>query len=271
MEFIGKDSVMIRVLDCDRMETTPAWCVNDEWSAACDESCFPQSQNRIYESAMTAFFKPLIDWYQDALLTGGYFLVALLMAVESSIVPLPSEVVIPPAAHLAHTGQLNMSLWGIALAGTIGSWLGASAMYWAARWAGRPIVMRYGKYLFISPAKVEGAERWAARYGALGVFVSRLLPVVRHLIGIPAGIVRMSYWKFSAYTVLGSAIWCAVLCWVGVKMGEDLKQAKNMTHTFSLWCGGLTLAIGLLYYLFVHRQMKKESRDSGGAGKAGQT
>jgi len=218
---------------------------------------------------MTALFKPLIDWYLGALQTGGYFLVALLMAVESSIVPLPSEVVIPPAAYLADTGQIRMSLWGIVLAGTIGSWLGASAMYWASRWAGRPLVMRFGKYLFISPAKVEGAERWAAQYGSVGIFVSRLLPVVRHLIGIPAGIVRMNYWKFSSYTILGSAIWCAVLCWVGVRMGQDLQQAKNMTHTFSLWCGGLTLAIGLLYYLFVHRQMKKSSSPSGELGKTG--
>jgi membrane protein DedA with SNARE-associated domain len=216
---------------------------------------------------MAELFKPLIDWYLGALQTGGYYLVALLMAVESSIVPLPSEVVIPPAAHLAYTGQLGMSLWGIAIAGTIGSWVGASLMYWASRWAGRPLVMRYGKFVFISPAKVEGAERWAKRYGSMGIFVSRLLPVVRHLIGIPAGIVRMSYWKFSAYTVLGSAIWCAVLCWVGVQMGEDLKQAKNMTHTFSVWCGGLTVVVGGLYYLFVHRQMKKEAALSGDASK----
>jgi membrane protein DedA with SNARE-associated domain len=215
---------------------------------------------------MAELFKPLIEWYLGALQTGGYFLVALLMAVESSILPLPSEVVIPPAAHLAYTGQLKMSLWGIALAGTLGSWVGASVMYWASRLAGRPLVMRYGKFVFISPAKVEGAERWAQRFGSMGIFVSRLLPVVRHLIGIPAGIVRMNYWKFSVYTALGSGIWCAVLCWVGVRMGQDLQQAKNMTHTFSLWCAGLTMAIGLLYYLFVHRHMK----NSGGSGQAGQ-
>jgi len=219
---------------------------------------------------MAELFRPLIEWYLGALQTGGYFLVALLMAVESSIVPLPSEVVIPPAAHLAYTNQLHMSLWGIALAGTIGSWVGASAMYWASRWGGRPLVMRYGKYFFISPAKVEGAERWAQRYGSMGIFVSRLLPVVRHLIGIPAGIVRMNYWKFSAYTLLGSGIWCAVLCWVGVRMGQDLQQAKNMTHTFSLWCGGVTVAICGLYYLFVHRQMKKDAALSGDSGKTGQ-
>src|SRR5438132_1408335 len=117
---------------------------------------------------------------------------------ESSIVPLPSEVIIPPAAHLAHsTGRLSPV--GIIIAGALGSWLGATAMYFAAKLAGRPLVLRYGRYVMIYPQKVEGAERWAAHYGAMGIFISRLLPVVRHLIGIPAGIVRMSYQAFSIY------------------------------------------------------------------------
>src|SRR5436189_5586750 len=101
-------------------------------------------------------FKQIIDWYLNALGTGGYPLIALLMAVESSILPLPSEVVIPPAAHLAHTGQIPLNLWGIVLAGTIGSWLGATVMYWAARIAGRPLVLRYGRYVFLKREKLEG-------------------------------------------------------------------------------------------------------------------
>lgn len=202
-------------------------------------------------------FKPLIDWYLATLSQGGYLLIALLMAVESSIVPLPSEVVIPPAAHLAHTGQVPLSLWGITLAGTVGSWLGASVMYWAARLGGRPLVRRYGKYVFISEEKVAGAERWAAHYGSMGIFVSRLLPVVRHLIGIPAGIVRMDYKKFSVFTLLGSAIWCAVLCWLGVKMGQDESLMKGEYHRITLWLAGAMVVLGGLYYFFVHRHMKK--------------
>jgi membrane protein DedA with SNARE-associated domain len=209
--------------------------------------------------------KPLLDWYLRSLETGGYRLVGLLMLIESTVLPIPSELVIPPAAHLAHT-KGGMTLWGIVLVGTIGSWLGATLMYWVARLAGRPLALRYGKYVLISPAKVEGAERWASHYGSMGIFISRLLPVVRHLIGIPAGIVRMDYWKFSLFTLLGSAVWCAVLCWVGVKMGEDLHQTENMTHTLSLWCGGLMLAIGALYYFFVHRHMK--SAPAGGEAGA---
>ena len=106
------------------------------------------------------FFEPLLNWYLGALDTGGYLLIGLLMAVESSIVPLPSEFVIPPAAHLAHTTG-RFSMWGIVLAGALGSWLGASAMYWASRWAGRPLALRYGKYFFISAEKIEAAERWS--------------------------------------------------------------------------------------------------------------
>ncbi|HLP78494.1 MAG TPA: DedA family protein [Candidatus Paceibacterota bacterium] len=212
---------------------------------------------------MKHLFQPLLDWYLQSLKSGGYALVALLMAIESSIVPLPSEVVIPPAAHLAWTEGIDflgvhLTGWsaqiGLVIAGTIGSWIGATAMYWVSRVAGRPFVMRYGKYFFISPAKVEGAERWAADYGAFGIFASRLLPVVRHLIGIPAGIVRMSYLTFSIYTVLGSAVWCGVLCWLGVKIGADIN--KGEMHRVTFWLLGFVGVVGVLYYLFVHRQMK---------------
>jgi membrane protein DedA with SNARE-associated domain len=213
-------------------------------------------------------FKPVIDWYMATLKTGGYPLIALLMAIESSVVPLPSEVIIPPAAHLAYTGQIPLKLWLIVLAGTIGSWLGATVMYWAARLAGRPLVIRYGRYVLISPQKIEGAERWAAHYGSMGVFISRLLPVVRHLIGIPAGIVRMDYKAFSLYTLLGSALWCGVLCYVGIKMGQDEKLMKGELHRISLWLGGAMLVLSLMYYFFVRRHMKADhpSALKGGTG-----
>jgi membrane protein DedA with SNARE-associated domain len=206
-------------------------------------------------------FKPLIDWYMATLAKGGYLLIVFLMAIESSVVPLPSEVIIPPAAHLAHTNQIPISLFGIVLAGTIGSWLGATAMYWAARLAGRPLVMRYGPYAMISEAKVAGAERWAAHYGSMGIFISRLLPVVRHLIGIPAGIVKMNYKAFSFFTLLGSAIWCGVLCYVGIKMGEDEKLMKGELHRITIWLGGAMVLLGAAYYFFVHRHMKAKGND----------
>src|SRR6185436_11566129 len=102
-------------------------------------------------------FKPLLEWYAAKLQTGGYLLIALLMAMESSIIPLPSEFVIPPAAYLAHTNG-TFSLSGIVIAGTVGSWVGASVMYWASYFLGRPLLMRYGRYVLITPEKIEKAE-----------------------------------------------------------------------------------------------------------------
>ena len=201
-------------------------------------------------------FDPLIAWYLATLKVGGYWLIALLMAIESSILPLPSELVIPPAAHLAYTKQIPLSLTGIVIAGTLGSWLGATLMYWAARLAGRPLFMRYGKWILVTPEKIEGAERWADHYGSMGIFISRLLPVVRHLIGIPAGVVKMNYKLFSLFTLLGSGVWCAVLCYVGIKMGQDEHLMKGELHRVSLWLGGAVLVLGGLYYFAVHRQMK---------------
>jgi membrane protein DedA with SNARE-associated domain len=202
---------------------------------------------------MHALIERLANWYASALDTGGYWLIGLLMAVESSIFPLPSEVVIPPAAHIAHTtGKFSMT--DIIIAGTIGSWIGAAAMYWVARAAGRPFVLRYGRYFFISPAKVHGAERWAERFGPFGVFASRLLPVVRHLIGIPAGIVKMDFLAYSIYTLVGSAIWCGVLCWLGVKVGADV--GKGDMRNLTLILVAFLAVLGVLYYFLVHRFMK---------------
>lgn len=198
----------------------------------------------------------LLHWYLGALDQGGYLLIAVLMAMESSIIPLPSEFVIPPAAYLAHRDGI-FSLPGIVIAGTLGSWVGASVMYWASYWLGRPLLMRYGKFVMITPEKIEKAEAWSSHFGMVGVFISRLLPVIRHLIGIPAGIVHMNYWKFSAATMMGSALWCSVLCWVGVTAGQDEQLMQGSLHRISLWFGGLMLFLGVLYYFFVHRHMRR--------------
>lgn len=206
---------------------------------------------------MQKLIDQLVHWYTTALEAGGYPLIALLMAIESSVFPLPSEVVIPPAAHLANTGRIPLTLWGIVLAGTVGSWIGASAMYWMARVLGRPLLLRYGKYILLPAHKIEEAERWASHYGSMGIFISRLLPVVRHLIGIPAGIVRMDFVRFSLFTVLGSALWCSVLVWLGVTMGQDETLMQGEYHRITLWLAGIVLVLGLLYYLFVHRQTRK--------------
>ena len=211
---------------------------------------------------MHDLFKPLFDWYTGSLESGGYLMVALLMAMESTIFPLPSELIIPPAMIVAQrTG--NMTLIGIVIAGALGSWFGATLMYWVSRWAGRPLVLRYGRYVLIPEAKVIQAEQWAAQFGSFGIFASRLLPVVRHLIGIPAGIVRLSYVKFSLYTLLGSAVWCAVLCWVGLKAHNDPALMQGEMHRVVLWLVGALAILGVIYYFFVHRFTRKAKAPPG--------
>lgn len=208
---------------------------------------------------MHDLFKGLFEWYNHHLATGGYPLIVLLMAVESSIVPLPSELIIPPAMIAAQKSG-NMTFLGIVIAGAIGSWIGATVMYWVSRWAGRPLVLRYGKFIFVPPAKVEQAELWAAQFGSFGIFASRLLPVVRHLIGIPAGIVRMNYLKFSVFTLIGSAVWCTVLCWVGIQAGKDEALMNGELHRITIWAIGALAVLGVIYYFFVHRFTRKPAK-----------
>jgi len=201
----------------------------------------------------------LLVAYQQSLQTGGYPYIVFLMALESSIVPLPSELVIPPAVILVASGHSSMTLRGIVIAGALGSWLGSSVLYWVSRVAGRPLVVRYGRYVFIPSAKVEKAERWSQRFGSFGIFLSRMLPVVRHLIGIPAGVVRMNYLKFSIYTCLGSLLWCAVLTYVSFVAGKDERLMRGEIREVTLWVAGAAAFLGAAYYFLVHRYAQEEA------------
>jgi membrane protein DedA with SNARE-associated domain len=205
---------------------------------------------------LTSWLHQFSDWYLSVLAQGGYWLIAALMALESTIVPIPSEVIIPPAAYLAHT-RGEFSLLGVILAGTFGSWVGASIMYWGSRWLGRPVVLKIGPYVGVAAAKIRMAEAWSARYGWAGVFFSRLLPVIRHLIGIPAGILRMDFPGYAAATLGGSLIWTSVLAWLGRTVGEHPELLKGSLHRFF----GLVLAVGAvlaaLYYVFVQRAARR--------------
>lgn len=206
------------------------------------------------------FILTWFQWVQD----WGYLGVIILMAMESSIFPVPSEVVMPPAAFLAAQGKL--SLWGVILAGTFGSWLGSAITYAVSRWLGRPFVLKFGKYFFISPEKLERAEVFMQRYEAGGIFFARLLPVVRHLISIPAGIVRMPFGKFSTMTIIGSFIWCAILSWYGKGIAERnpdlMKDPEAMIHAIKHESLGIIAGIaviGVLYFLMLKMTGKKNA------------
>ncbi len=151
----------------------------------------------------------------------GYWGVVVFMAMESSIIPVPSEVVVPPAAIVASQEGASMSFWGVVLAGTVGSYIGSVVMYVCALLLGRPLVLRFGKFFFMPPHKVEKAERFMQKYSSAGIFFARFLPVIRHLISIPAGMARVNFLTFSLATIVGSAIWCWVLAWFGDKVGSE--------------------------------------------------
>jgi membrane protein DedA with SNARE-associated domain len=189
-------------------------------------------------------------WVRD----GGYLGVIALMAMESSIFPVPSEIVIPPAAFWASQGR--MSFGGVVLAGTFGSWLGSAITYWVSRWIGRAVILRWGRIVFIKPEGLDRAELFMQRYGVGGVFFARLLPVIRHLISIPAGIARMSFGVFSLVTVLGAFFWCSILAWFGARITaahpdlmNDPEALVRMVKQEGHWMLGAVLVLGALYFL----------------------
>jgi membrane protein DedA with SNARE-associated domain len=197
----------------------------------------------------------LTDWFH-LVENWGYLGVFFLMALESSIVPVPSEVVMPPAAFWAAQGR--MSFAGVVLAGTLGSYVGSAVSYWISLWVGRPIVARFGKYAFISVEKLALAENWIARFGTPGIFFARLLPVIRHLISIPAGICRMPFLPFSTATALGAGLWCLVLSWYGRSVIGDhpelLNSPEDMVHVIKsqmIWIIAAVVALAAAYFLMV--------------------
>jgi membrane protein DedA with SNARE-associated domain len=201
---------------------------------------------------LTELLHHFSDWYLSTLSQGGYWLIVGLMALESTIVPIPSEVIVPPAAYLAHT-QGQFSFVGVVLAATVGSWLGASVMYWAARLLGRPVIVRFGRYVGMGQAKLELAERWCTHYGPPGVLLSRLLPVIRHLIGIPTGILRMDFRRYALATLVGSLLWCSVLAWLGLTVGRHPELLAGSLHRFFALVLVVAGILAALYYVFVRR------------------
>lgn len=167
------------------------------------------------------FLHELINIWMGWVIDWGYWGVVLLMAMESSILPVPSEVVVPPAAILAALPNAEMSFWGVVIAGAVGSYIGSVVMYVCALWVGRPFIYRFGKYFFMPRHKVESAEVFMRKYSTAGIFFSRFLPVIRHLISIPAGMAKVNFAMFSLTTITGSAIWCWVLAWFGDKVGRE--------------------------------------------------
>jgi len=176
----------------------------------------------------------------------GYLGIVLLMGVESACIPLPSEVIMPFSGYLVHAGRF--SLIGVAVAGAVGCNLGSCVAYYVGAWGGRPLAERYGRYVLVTRHDLETADRWFASYGDWAVFFSRLLPVVRTFIALPAGIARMNFLRFNAYTFLGSLPWCWVLAYAGMKLGERWTVLRTYFHRFDAVIGAL-LVIGAVWFV----------------------
>lgn len=197
-------------------------------------------------------FHDFLRWYFERVLEWGYTGVFLMMALESTIVPIPSEVIMPPAAYWAAQGELN--IWGVILAGGLGSTFGSALCYGFTYTVGRAFMLRYGKYFLLGPDKLELAERWLADFALTGVFFARLLPVVRHLIGFPAGIVRVPFVPFLVVTFVGSTLWCGILAWFGAAtIGEHpelLQDPDALTHVLKgdlLWFVAMVVGLGVAW------------------------
>ncbi len=193
-----------------------------------------------------------IQWLIDTIGSMGYPGIFILMAMESSIIPVPSELVMPPAGYLVFKGKMNP--WFAVLAGTFGSLAGAYANYFVSQYLGRPLILKYGRYVLIPPEKFERVESFFLRHGEISTFIGRLLPVIRHLISIPAGVARMNHLRFSLYTLLGAGIWCSVLTWIGYLLGEHQEQVMALSHKALTWVVVASSGIIAGYLLWQRRK-----------------
>lgn len=189
--------------------------------------------------------------------TLGYAGVGLLMAIESACIPLPSEIIAPFAGFLVFTGRF--SLWGVALAGGVGSMLGSWLTYEIGKYGGRPLVEKYGKYILISRHDLDIADRFFVKYGSFSTFVGRLLPVVRTFISLPAGIAKVPLKKFLIYSFIGSVIWTYLLAYLGMKLGENWNTLRDKLHGFDT---AIIVIIVLGAAWWVWRHVKNRNKET---------
>jgi membrane protein DedA with SNARE-associated domain len=201
----------------------------------------------------------LITWLVNTIGELGYPGIFLLMAMESSVIPIPSEIVMPPAGYLAQQGQMNMAI--VILCGTVGSLVGAYANYYAAHYLGRPLLLKYGKYVWITEEKFAKVERFFKDHGEVSTFIGRLLPVIRHLISLPAGLAGMNHLKFSLYTLLGAGLWVTVLSYIGYFIGANRDLIMEYSHQALIGAIVLSVAI-IIVYVWNHRRKKQLNTDT---------
>ena len=195
----------------------------------------------------------IADFVSHLFTSLGYGGIVVAMAIESCCIPLPSELIMPLAGFLAFQHKFN--LWGAALAGAAGCVVGSAVAYWIGATGGRPLLLRYGRYVLISHHDADRADAFFARHGDATIFATRLMPIVRTFISLPAGIARMHFGKFIAYTFLGSLPWCLALAYAGYKLGEHWDEVGSVLHKYDILVG---IGILALFALFLYRHLRRQ-------------
>ncbi len=193
-----------------------------------------------------------ITWLLDIISAWGYWGIGILMMMESTVLPVPSELVLIPAGYLAQQGEMNVYI--ILLASTIGSWVGACINYFASLYVGRPFLERFGKYFFVKEKHLQMVDHFFEKYGNISTFTGRLLPVIRHLISIPAGLSKMPFWLFSGYTIAGAAIWSAILIALGYFLGDQQEVLKEYSGWITV---GIIVSVIVLWVAYVKFKNKR--------------
>lgn len=196
----------------------------------------------------------VVNFVVGIIADGGYVGVAVLMAVESAAIPLPSEIIMPFAGFLVYKGIFT--LFGAALAGAVGSVIGSWVIYLIALRGGRPLVEKYGRYIFISPKDLDWADNFFRRFGTTATFVGRLLPIVRTYISVPAGIAKTPFWSFTLAAFVGSFLWSYFLAYLGLKAGEHWLELHNKFRGFDV-AVALIIIVLAIWYIYRHvREVK---------------
>ena len=206
--------------------------------------------------ALIAFMKSITEWLVETIGRLGYTGIVALLFLESSFFPFPSEVVLPPAGYLVWKGE--MALGAVIASGIAGSILGALFNYWFAIRFGRPFLLKYGKYFFVSAESLEKADVFFERHGHISTLVGRLLPVIRQYISLPAGVARMRLGTFTLFTSIGAGLWVVVLTSIGYLLGEHQELLGRYLHvlTFASVLCAILLAAGYLFW-YRARTLKK--------------
>lgn len=199
----------------------------------------------------------IITWITDFISRIGYAGIFILMLLESACIPIPSEVTMPFGGFLVNEGRFNF--WWVVLSGTLGNLVGSWLAYFFGWWGQEPVVRasvrRWGKYLLISEGELDRAEAWFRRFGDPIVFFSRLLPVIRTFISVPAGIAKMNFFKFTIYTFLGSFLWSYLLTWIGLTLGENWGELEKYFRQFELIIAALLFIAAFWYALHKIRKL----------------